>query len=439
MHLSRRALLGSGLTALGALPFLSRGLMREALAKNGEGPAKRLIVFFTPNESVHPDHWKPAGISDGDPLTSLRPMMESLEPHMQDMLMIGEMEMLTRGAETHGAGHVGIGHMLTGRLVAPYGSGAPEFWASGASVDQHIAQSLGVDALTLGVRCGGANGNSRISYTGASQPVHPQTRPDLAFDSLFSDFKLPPSELAELRTRRLSVLDRVAGDLQGLSSRLPSEAADKLDVHLTLVRELEQKLAADTALECEPGEGPPTLDYDSNANVPVATRRQIDVMVQALSCGITDVASLQIGNSGAGSLTPLWPDEDIDYNTDCHTIVHDWAIGPSQLERRLALEAVHFRQFAYLLDKLGTTPEGEGVMLDNTLVLWTKNLGYGHNSSRMLHMLCGGACGGLETGRYIERDGQGHNKLLSSVCNLMGVEQESFGDTQFGQGSLDLS
>ncbi len=439
MHHSRRALLGSGLAALGALPFLSRGLMKEALAKEGAGPAQRLIVFFTPNEPVHADHWKPAGIQDGDALTSLRPMMESLEPHMQDILMVGEMEMQTRDAETHGAGHVGIGHMLTGRLVTPYGPGAPEFWASGASVDQHIAQALGVDALTLGVRCGGANGNSRISYTGPSQPVHPQTRPDQAFDSLFSDFTLPPSELAELRSRRLSVLDRVAGDLQGLSNRLPSEAADKLDVHLTLVRELEQKLESDTALECEPGDGPAALDYDANANVPLATLRQIDVMVEALACGITDVASLQIGNSGAGNLTPLWADAGIDYNTDCHTIVHDWANGPSQLQRRLDLESVHFRQFAYLLEQLAAVPEDEGSMLDHTLVLWTKNLGYGHNSRRMLHMLCGGASGAVETGRYIERDGQGHNKLLASVCNLMGVEVESFGDAQFGQGALDLA
>lgn len=439
MHHSRRALLGSGLAALGALPFLSRGLMGDALAGGALGPAKRLIVFFTPNEPVHPDHWKPEGISDGDALTSLRPMMESLEPHMQDILMLGEMEMHTRGAETHGAGHVGIGHMLTGRLVAPYGAGAPEFWASGVSVDQHIAQALGVDALTLGVRSGGANGNSRISYTGASQPVHPQTRPDQVFHSLFADFELPPSELAELRTRRLSVLDRVAGDLQGLSSRLPSEAAEKLDVHLTLVRELEQKLESDTALECDPGEGPGALDYEANENVPVATERQIDVMVQALSCGITDVASLQIGNSGAGNLTPLWTDSGLDYNTDCHTIVHDWANGPSQLERRLDLEALHFRQFAYLLDQLADVPEDGGTMLDNTLVLWTKNLGYGHNSSRMLHMLCGGASGSLQTGRYIERDGQGHNKLLTSVCNLMGVGDESFGDPQFGAGPLDLA
>ncbi len=439
MHHSRRALLGSGLAALGALPFLSRGLMKEALAKEGAGPAQRLIVFFTPNEPVHADHWKPAGIQDGDALTSLRPMMESLEPHMQDILMIGEMEMHTRGAEPHGAGHTGIGHMLTGRLVEPYGPGAAEFWASGASVDQHIAQALGVDALTLGVRSGGANGNSRISYTGASQPVHPQTRPDQAFDNLFSDFTLPPSELAELRARRLSVLDRVAGDLQGLSSRLPSEGAQKLDVHLTLVRELEQKFESDTTLECDPGDGPPALDYDSNANVPIATTHQIDVMVQALACGITDVASLQIGNSGAGSLTPLWAEAGIDYNIDCHTIAHDWANGPEQLERRLALESFHFRQFAYLLQSLADYPEGTGSMLDNTLVLWTKNLGFGHNSRRMLHMLCGGACGGLDTGRYIEREGQGHNKLLTSVCNLMGVEQESFGDPQFGQGALDLA
>ena len=439
MSISRRNILGGGLAALGALPFLAQGLARSVHAREGSGPAKRLIVYFTPNEPIHPDHWKPAGISHGDPLTAMRPMMASLEPHMQDILMIGEMEMKTREAETHGAGHVGIGHMLTGRLVEPNGANAANFWASGPSVDQHIASSLGTTALTLGVRCGSANGNNRISYTGVNQPVHPQTRPDAVFDSLFADFELPASELAALRARRLSVLDRSVGDLQSLQARLPAEAAQKLDAHLTHVRALEEKLSSDTAVECSPGEGPVPLDYDANANLPVTVTRQIDVMVQALACGITDVASLQVLNSGASSTTPLWPGVGLDINIDAHTVAHDWNKTDADLQRRLALETLFFDQFAYLLDQLASIPEDDGSMLDNTLILWTKNLGFGHQSSRMLHMLCGGAGGALQTGRYIEPQGEGHNRLLTSVCNLMGLDDTSFGDTTFGNGALDLS
>lgn len=435
---SRRRFLGqAGLGAL-SLPFLSSFFERSVAASKDGLCAKRLVVFFTPNEPIGRDYWLPEGNGDAFALTSLPSMMTPLQDHMQDMLMIGDLEMKTREIETHGAGHVGIGHMLTGRTVAPYGSANAEYWGSGISVDQYVADALGVDALTLGARAGGSNGNSRISYRAASQPVHPTQAPDAAFDSLFSDFQLGEDELAQLRARRMSVLDRVSGDINGLKQELPAEAREKLDVHLSLVRDLEADLASDFQIECEPGAGPGGMDYGSNAAFPVTGRRQIDVMVQALACGITDVASLQLSNTGSGDITPMWPDEGLEINTDAHTLAHDWNKSQGQTADRLALEEFYFRQFAYLLDKLAEIPEGDGRMLDNTLVLWTKNLGFGHNGTQMLHMLCGGAGGALDTGRFVSLPGVAHNDLLVSVCNLMGLDDETFGDESLCNGPLAL-
>lgn len=433
----RQFLRGAGGAAL-SLPFLSSYATRSVQAADAGAHAKRLIVFFTPNEPINRQHWLPEGNGDEFALTSMAPMMASLEPHRDDILMIGDLEMKTRDVETHGAGHVGIGHMLTGRTVAPYGSANYEFWGSGISVDQYIADALGVDALTLAARPGGSNGNSRISYRGASQPVHPASMPNEVFDALFADFELPESELAAIKARRLSVLDHVAGDLGGVTSRLPKEAADKLDVHLSLVRDLEDKLATDVTIECEPGAGPGSADYGSNAMFPVAGRRQIDVMVQALACGLTDVASLQLSNTGAGDLTPLWPDDGLNINVDCHTIAHDFNQGGQQLSNRVAVETFFFEQFAYLLQALADVPEGDGRLLDNTLVLWTKNIGYGHNGRQMLHMLAGGAGGALDTGRFISRPEIAHNDLLVSVCNLMGLDDQTFGDPELCTGPLVL-
>lgn len=437
-NLNRRAFLGTGLSGLAALPFLSNVLSRSVHAGGSDAAPRRLIVFYTPNEPIASEHWKPAGISDGDALTELPPVMASLEPHMQNLLMVGDLAMHTQAEETHGAGHVTLGHMLTGRLVSPYGTNAADYWGSGISVDQHIADALGVNALTLGVLSGGANGNSRMSYRGANQPVHPMARPDDVFDSLFADFELPPSELAALRGRRLSVLDRAAGDLRTLSDRLPREAADKLDVHLSLVRDLETKLEADTQLECTLPDAPASADYTANAMLPVTTQRQIDIMVQALACGITDVASLQVGTTGAGAITPLWPDVGLDINQDCHTLAHTWNDDAQQRQRRISLEAFFYSQFAYLLDQLAAIPEGAGSMLDNTLVLWTKHLGWGHRAEEMMFMLAGGVDSPLQPGRYIERPNAPHNQLLASVCDLMGTGDETFGDPAFGSGLLDL-
>lgn len=438
---SRRRFLGGAAASALSLPFLSSLVSRSVRAADGVA-AKRLVVFFSPNEPIDRAHWKPPGSGDEFALTSLPAMMSSLEPHRQDLVVVGDLEMKTRDIETHGAGHVGIGHMLTGRTVSPYGSGNAEFWASGISVDQHVAAARGVDALTLGARPGGSNGNSRISYTGANEPVHPLTRPDEAFDALFGDATLPADELAALRSRRLSVLDRVTGDIQSLRPRLPGEARDKLDFHLDLVRDLEQKLQEDTTVTCEPSPIAGGVDYGSNAAFPTTVKRQVDLLVQALACGLTDVASLQLGNSGAGDLTPLWPEAGLDINLDCHTIAHDYNQNQNAttIQRREQLETFFFDQFAYLLDALAAVPEGPdgGRMLDSTLVLWCKNLGYNHNSRQMLFILAGGADGALETGRFVSYPDRSHNDLLLSVCHLMGLDDATFGDPSLCTGPLPL-
>ena len=192
--LSRRHLLqGTGALALGCplLSFLARA--------GGTSPAKRLIVFCSPNEPIDRDHWLPPGNGDEFALTALPPMMASLEPYRSKLLMIGDLDMQSREDDPHSGGHIGMGHLLVGRRVTVLGSNEPDHWASGKSVDQHIAEARGVDALTLGVRIGGANGNSRISYLGGSQPVDPIERPDDAFDALFAEATLPAEELAALK------------------------------------------------------------------------------------------------------------------------------------------------------------------------------------------------------------------------------------------------
>lgn len=413
-----------------------------SLARAGEiGPAPRLLVFFTPNEPIAREHWHPGGAGNEFALDMpLRPMMQSLDPFRADMLMIGDMKMRTRDLDNFGGGHVGMGHMLTGHINVPYGEQNYEFWAGGISVDQHIANALDCDALTLAVSPGGNSGNGRMSYSGRNQPVHPTTRPDDAFDALFADALLPADELALLRARRLSVLDRVVGDLEKAKARVSASDRDKIDAHLQRARDLEVQLAQDTTLQCEPV-APAAADYGSNAMIPVTIRRQIDVAVEALACGVTQVASLQIGNTGADHITPIWPDHGINVNTGLHTNAHDYVQNPSAqaTTQRVAVETFFFEQFAYLLQQLRDRPDaGGGTLLDNTLVFWTKSLGRDHRGDELLYILAGGSNLGLQTGRYIGRTDVPHNNLLVSVCNLMGLPDETFGDPNICTGAVDL-
>lgn len=428
--LTRRSLLtGMGAAAV-ALPFL-----RNAPSAHAEDGAKRFVVFFSPNEPIDKAHWEPgAGFA-------LHETMDALEPHKDKLLLIGDVRMHTRDKDGFGGGHVGIGHLLTGEINNPYGSDAAEFWAGGVSVNQLIAQRLGVSALTLGVRPGGANGNSRISYSAANEPVHPIDDPIKAFDQVLGDFTLPPDVLAERRAQQKSVLDAIAGQLDTLNGRLSGEDRQKLERHLDSIREVEKGLSGTGSISCEPTAPGGGVDHTTNANYPRTGRRQIDVLVQALACGVTQVGSLQLGNSGSSHSTPVWPDDGIDISVDEHNICHDYNTGKSAetTARRVELERFYYSQFAYLLQQLASYPEGTGTLLDNTLVLWGKPIGYNHSGKGMLFMLAGGAGGALQTGRYIERTEQAHNDLLVSCCNLMGFDDvTTFGDPEICTGAMAL-
>lgn len=428
--IGRRTLLGGLGAAFAGLPFLSRMPSAEAQ----EFP-KRFMVFFTPNEAIDKDFWKPgAGFA-------LKEMMSPLEPLKHKLNVIGGLALKSRMDDDHPGGHVGIGHLLIGRKVIPYGPNEPDHFGGGISVDQHIANELGVEALVLGARTGGNNGNGRLSYVAGNEPVPPVEDPLKAFDQTLGDYTLPPDELADLKAQRRSVLDTVAGHLDGLAPKMSSLDKQKLETHLDRVRDLELKLQESAGIVCEPVDPAGGFSYQSNEDFPTTIRRQIDVAVQALACDVTRVASLQISQSGGSNITPNWGgSEGINISTDVHSLSHNFndAQTTENANRRVEIERWYNKQFFYLLDSLESIPEGDGTMLDNTLVLWTKPIGRRHNVNEMLFMTAGSAGGQIQTGRYLEFMGVPHNNLLVSCCQLMGLSDTTFGDSQYCNNPLDF-
>lgn len=438
----RRALQGAG--ALAALfPWLTS--LREARGAEGTG-ARRLIVFGAPGEPIGREYWAPPGVANESALTNLTPVMSALEPFRSKLLVIGDLDMTSRMQDPRPyEGHSGFTHLLVGRNCIEYGPTEYEALAGGISVDQHIANARGVDAVTLAVLAGSGSPNaaSRMSYRGPSEPIDPIGLPDVAFEALFADARLPPSQLLMRRAQRLSVLDRVTDDITRLRPALGAEARAKLDTHAELLRELENKIAADNVVECDPPTIEVNPEYRFTHMFPTTTRRQIDVMVAALACGMTDVASLQLNNSAGGAIWPPWPDEGVELETEFHVLSHQFIATPNDpevIEHRTQVEAVLYRLFAYLLERLDAIPEGDadGTMLDHSLVLWGKPLAHAHSFDRMLFMLAGGAGGQLETGRFLSFPGRPHNDLLINVCNLMGLGDETFGDPAYCTGPLTL-
>jgi hypothetical protein len=138
---------------------------------------------------------------------------------------------------------------------------------------------------------------------------------------------------------------------------------------------------------------------------------------------------------------PNWGgNEGININIDAHNLSHNYNEdqNATNADRRRQLETWYFKQFAYFLSKLEEVPEGEGTMLDNTVVLWCKPIGRRHSVNEMLFILAGGAGGQLQTGRYLEFDGMPHNNLLVNICQLMGLSDTTFGDPKYCTGPLAL-
>ncbi|MEM6989929.1 MAG: DUF1552 domain-containing protein [Myxococcota bacterium] len=447
-RLTRRSLLGGAAAAAAGLPFL-RSLPSAA---SGSGFPLRIVFWYTPNDWIGRDVWD-VGYAPGEsgPLPSNLPTpWAPLDPYKERLLMVSDLDMKSRDLETHGAGHIGTGHVLTGRPVTPYGSADNNFYASGQSVDQFIADRLGVDALTLAVRPGAKNGHGRISYRGDSDPVDPQEKPLDAFNSVFSDFTQPPELVDERREQRKSVLDVVAGNLSRVQSGLPAEDKIKLEAHLDAVRSIEEDLDTTVSLQCEGVPPAPPIDNSygdgGNGKAPQTHRLHTDVMVQALACGVTEVASMQFGGAATQYMSPTWANDAVNpiFNQrDIHNISHDYNtdgdINQSFVDARVELEQWYARQFTYLLDAMEAVDEGGESLLDHSLVVWCKELGQNHAKNRHLYMLAGGACGGLQTDRFVSFPGMPHNNLLVSLCQLMGLDDvTSFGEPSLGSEPLTL-
>jgi hypothetical protein len=246
------------------------------------------------------------------------------------------------------------------------------------------------------------------------------------------------------------VLDLVRGEMQALQSQGLSRADhDKLEMHYTSIREIEQTAGAEGMIACNleagvqselMGLNPNTIGSDSEfARV---GRLQIDVMALAIACGHTRVASLQWGGGAGG---PIFRWESIDHDYNHHKISHGSTMdngGDGSLQgyeqMLFDIDNWYAKQYVYLLDRLSAYDEGDGTVLDHSAVVWANELSDGreHNFMDLPIIIAGGASGYLKTGQYIKVTAQQntkndqdapHNKLLTTLANACGVPTENFG------------
>jgi hypothetical protein len=433
---SRRALLGS-LGAAGVLaPFLPL-LDRELEAAPGDFPL-RLILLFSANGTLH-ENWAPTG-SESD--FELSTILSPLEPYRDQMIVLDGLEMSRAGP---GDGHQkGMGILWTGSQLLEGtefeggGESGTAGWGGGISVDQHVADAIGNDtpyrSLEFGVQTQGATVWSRMCYAGSNQPLAPEDSPDAMFERLFADFNVDASELDRLKAQRQSVIDLVKGDLDSLLVQHGS-ADDKLKVeaHLEAIRAIEQRNQAEVP-SCEIPGPPGGIDHGANDNFPQVCGLQSDLLAMALTCDMTRVASVQWSRSVSNTRFS-W----LGIEEGHHDLSHLGDSDPSMVDKITQVNTWYAEQVKSVMDALAAIPEGDGTVLDNTLIVWGNELSRGnsHGNQPIPFVLLGGGGGQLQMGRYLQYDQVEHNRLLVSVCQAMGLsEQQTFGNTDVGSGGL---
>jgi hypothetical protein len=321
-----------------------------------------------------------------------------------------------------------------GTFVRSDGSGGPTYgWNSSASVDQIVANAIGQDtpyrSIEFGVRSGGSNPASRMVYSAAKQPIAPAIDPWSQFTRLFAGHSDAQS------SERLRGIDVARAELMKIQTKIGSAERDKIDAHLSALSNIQTRLQGRAAL-CMGPMLAAKVDANVVENTPLVIESQISLITAALSCDLTRVATLQYTIGDNDNAPYPW----LNISDGHHGLTHAGDSDTASWNKVIQIRTWYSQMFAKLLDQLASVPEGNGSLLDNTMVVWGSELGTGntHSFKSTPFVVAGGAAGAFATGRYLEYNEMlDHNRLLVSICQAMGLPGvDTFGDTDVGMGPL---
>lgn len=427
------------LRAAGLSPALAPFLCNlPAFAGPAEPPLakQRLVIVFSPNGVIPQNFW-PEPTEDGR-IAELPTSLEPFTPFRDQLLTLHGVSDKIKG---DGDNHMrGIGCLLTGVELFPGnlqgGSHTPAGWSSGSSIDQAIRTHLQADPRTQ-TRFGSlefgvvvpdrADTWTRMVYAGPNKPVAPIDDPYQMFAKLYGDHSD--------RQKLSSVLDAIRDDFRRVADLVGEEDRRLLDEHAGFVRSMEQQLAADAQREpldhavpeLEPGA------RDTNEHMPRISRMQIELMAHAFAADFTRVATFQFTNS-VGGARMSW----LGIEEGHHELSHRPDSDKDAVEKLTRINRWYAGEIAHLAQRLADTPEpgGDGSLLDNTLILWTNELGKGnsHTLENTPFVLLGGRgrqTWGLDGGRALEFNGVAHNRLLLWLANAYGLDLKTFGNPDY--------
>ena len=406
-HLSRRTLL-RGLGATIALPFLDA--MAPALtasAKTAAAPTPRMAFFYVPNGMFLPS-FHPEG--EGGRNFSFTPTLKPLEPLREHIVVVSGLSnsgvvTTNEGGGVHTRAH---GGWLSG--VLPKRTEGADLRA-GKTIDQYAADKLGAETslrsleLTIdsnyqvgncenGYSCAYINSSSWLTET---TPLPHERDPRVIFRRLFGDGGSVEARLVEMRTDR-SILDSVSESIGQLERRLGISDRTTVEEYLTSVREIERRIQRAE----ENNSTTPLPPLDQPTGVPEDYEEHVtlmhDLLVLGFQADVTRVSCMQMARELSGRSYP-----NIGVPEGHHTVSHH-QLDQHNIAQYTKINTYHMTLFARLIDKMRQTPDGDGTLLDHSILLWGAGMGDGdhHTPFDLPITLAGGGCGSLAGGRHLK-------------------------------------
>lgn len=481
--LNRRSLLrGAGGVAL-ALPFLqAMGDPSKLLGfkKAFAGPAgfpKRIIFVTSSNgcirgyKGVGTNRWSPTGTPTAFDLTA-SDTLKPLAPNAANVLLIDGFDNRAGGDADGlclGNPHNKITTQLTvtryetsaKSMLNDAGGGTvnckPYLTAGGISVDQELANRLmgqtkfpnimmytGPNPKTFYQKEGFINGGLGTiklyaSWKGKDQPVIGEFDPTKSFNTIFGG-GVPAGGMVDNTAqiaRDKSILDAALESYTGLGAKVGADDKSRLDAHADAIRTIENQLAdinSHPALTCTSPTAPAAADVSTPSVYPQTIRVQADMMVAAMACDLTRVGMIE-WEPGFSELVHTW----LGINREHHGISHDTAVaGPAAaaIENIVKINNYYAGEMNYLIDKLKSMPEGGGTMLDNTAVVWLRELGDGASHDVLDQAwVIGGTGGGYFKNNLWYKpnavDKSQHGNLIVHFLRMFGFPDTTFGDPKY--------
>jgi hypothetical protein len=433
--LARRTFLRGVGTAV-ALPFLESMVPASGLAATAASkPAMRLGFVYHPVGMIM-DRWTPA--TEGADF-EFTPTMQALEPFRERLVVLSGLAQVQGRALGDGPGD----HAREGAtwLTGVHPKRTESDVRAGISADQIAAKELGKQtqlaslelALEAPTLAGTCDQNYSCAYTNtvcwssATTPLPMEPDPRAVFERLFGDGDStdPAARLARLNEER-SILDYVIGSIDRLETHLGPRDRSKLSDYLDAIRDIERRIQkaeqqnASTKLTLLERPGSIPEEFDDHAKL------MMDLQVLAYQTDMTRVVTMMLGRAGSNRPYPS-----IGVPDGHHSVTHHMN-DPVKIAKVAKIDTHLVTTFAYLLEKLRTTQDGEGSLLDHTMIVYGSSLSDAnlHTHHDLPIVLVGGGVGQIKGGRHIRYPKETPlNNLFLNVLDRAGVRCDKFGDS----------